>query len=76
MASRLDKWVLTVIPAYGRDYTSAAAAVAAWDSGKDFKLPCGGPYVSKREMSALKADGFTHVNLRYSKQEKNIEVEL
>ena len=27
---------MTVTPAYGRDYTSAAAARADWDAGKDF----------------------------------------
>lgn len=76
MASRLDKWVLTIIPAYGRDYASAAAAHAAWLSGSDFKLPHGGPYLGKGETATIKSDGFTHVNIRYSKQEKNIEIEL
>lgn len=28
----------TVTPAYGRDYKTAAAAKAAWKSGKDFLL--------------------------------------
>jgi hypothetical protein len=74
MASRLDKWVLTLIPAYGRDYTSAAAASAAWDQRKDFKLPAG-PYVNINDISILKAEGFTHVNLRYAKQERNVEIE-
>ena len=27
---------MTVTPAYGRDYKSAVAAKAAWNSGKDF----------------------------------------
>jgi hypothetical protein len=27
---------MTVTPAYGRDYKSAKAAQAAWNSGKDF----------------------------------------
>ncbi len=29
---------ITVTPAYGRDYTSAAKAKSDWDSGKDFVL--------------------------------------
>jgi hypothetical protein len=29
---------ITVTPAYGRDYTSAKAAAAAWKEGKDFLL--------------------------------------
>ena len=76
MANRLDKWVLTVVPAYGRDYASAVDAKAAWLSGKDFKLPNGGPYLGLHETATIKSDGFTHVNIRYSKQEKNIEIEL
>ena len=27
---------MTVVPAYGRDYKTAAAARADWDEGKDF----------------------------------------
>lgn len=29
---------LTVIPAYGRDYTSAAKVREAWEAGKDFRI--------------------------------------
>jgi hypothetical protein len=28
--------MVTVIPAYGRDYTTAKAAKADWENGKDF----------------------------------------
>ena len=76
MASRLDKWVLTVIPAYGRDYTDACLAVEAWNKGLDFKLPGGGPYLAKGETAQLKSDGFTHVNVMFSKREKNVEIEI
>jgi len=29
---------LNVVPAYGRDYKSKAAAIADWDAGKDFRI--------------------------------------
>lgn len=32
-----DKW-LTLIPAYGRDYRTADAVLAAWIAGKDFRI--------------------------------------
>lgn len=28
----------TVVPAYGRDYSSAKAAIADWQAGKDFVI--------------------------------------
>ena len=35
--------MLTVIPAYGRDYKSAKDAKAAWQAGKDFQIATIGP---------------------------------
>ena len=49
---------LTVQGAYGRSYTSKKAALADWDTGKDFKIQ-GGPYLSNRDVDALKKDGRT-----------------
>jgi hypothetical protein len=43
---------MTVTPAYGRDYKSAAAAVAAWDEGKDFVDSQSGRYVGKSDAPA------------------------
>ncbi len=34
---------LTVIPAYGRDYTSKTAVLADWNAGKDFQIVTHGP---------------------------------
>jgi hypothetical protein len=40
--------MFTVTPAYGREYKSAKAARADWDSGKDFILQAfGHPYDGK-----------------------------
>lgn len=35
--------MLTVIPAYGRDYRSAKDAKADWQAGKDFQIATYGP---------------------------------
>ena len=57
----------TVIPAYGRDYKSAAAAKKDWQDGKDFIIadlfdPYDGKPCSIR-------DGLT-VTIRYNKLQK------
>jgi hypothetical protein len=60
--------LLTVSPAYGRDYRSAKDAMADWQAGKDFKaesMKVHG-YLSSRDTEALKADGFTDIMIRYS----------
>ena len=46
----LSTW-LTLIPAYGRDYTTAKDARAAWDGGDDWQDATSGRYVSKSELS-------------------------
>jgi hypothetical protein len=48
--------MMTVIPAYGRDYKNAADAMAAWNAGKDFMVadmssPWDGSYVNKGDYS-------------------------
>jgi len=47
---------MTVIPAYGRDYTSAKAARADWDANRDFMISDvslgknNGRYVNKEQV--------------------------
>lgn len=47
--------MLTVVPAYGRDYKSAKEAKAAWAAGKDFVIATFGPddgrYVNNADYS-------------------------
>lgn len=55
----------TVIPAYGRDYTSLAKAKADWDAGKDFIIadlsdPYDGKPCNKRDMKDR------HIYVRYN----------
>jgi hypothetical protein len=63
---------LTVVPAYGRDYTSKASALADWKDGKDFRIADmshhdDGRYLSSRDAGALQAGRITHVHIRYRK---------
>lgn len=56
---------LTVVPAYGRDYTSAKAVRSAWAEGKDFLIsdrhnPHDGQYVNNAQTGGLT------VNVRYN----------
>jgi hypothetical protein len=58
---------LTVVPAYGRDYKSKAAAVADWNAGKDFRIAQfghvdDGRYVNKPD---LNGSGVS-VSIRYN----------
>ena len=68
----------TVTPAFGRDYTSAKAAKADWEAGKDFIL---------RDMSSrwdgkpinledAKGAGYTEVNIRFANNAKLVVVKL
>jgi hypothetical protein len=68
----------SVIPANGRDYTSAKAARADFDANKDFILmdfssPYDGKPASKDD---LKGAGYTSVQIRYQKKTKVTVVEL
>jgi hypothetical protein len=58
-------WI-EVEPAYGRDYTTAKAAKADWNGGKDFRETSTGSYVTKAEAAAK---GLS-VTIRYSKSMK------
>ena len=42
------EWIETV-PAYGRDYTSAAKVKSDWNANKDFRIPATGQYVNKED---------------------------
>jgi hypothetical protein len=58
--------ILTLTPAYGRDYLSAKDAIAAWHEGKDFCLEPSGVYTSVRDLPQLKSEyNARWVNIRY-----------
>ncbi len=63
--------MITLTPAYGRDYRSKAAVQADWDAGKDFVVatvahPFSGKYASKNEL----AKETKSVLIRYQKLTK------
>ena len=48
---------MTIIPAYGRDYTSAKAVLADWTANKDFQIAdsssiWNGAYVSRNQLAS------------------------
>ena len=69
---------ITLTPAYGRDYKSAADAVEAWELGKDFIVATLGfpSYVNIGDKKHLLADGFTAVRIRYAKLTKSVDIKL
>lgn len=66
---------LTLVPAYGRDYTSKAAVLADWNDGKDFLIQDyrAGGYINKRD--AIN-EGVSDVNIRYAKNRKVVPVKV
>ena len=65
---------ITLIPAYGRDYKSAAAAKADWLANKDFRIACfhhpnDGQLMNKEQ--AVSSDTY---NIRYSGGRKVVKV--
>ena len=69
---------LTIGPAYGRDYTSKAKALADWDANKDFMIHdlFHGGYVSKNQKDQLIRDGITKIMLRYNKMHMVVLIKL
>lgn len=64
---------LTLVPAYGRDYTSKADVKADWEAGKDFRLP-GGSYINKPDFIKYGPGmGHTAVRIRYAKLTRVVE---
>ncbi len=73
---------MTVVPAYGRDYTTAREAVIDWKDHKDFAepmiggRPIGGTYVSIDESEIVKEMGASHVRIRFNKKLNFVDVKL
>ncbi len=47
---------ITLLPAYGRSYSTIMQVEQAWHKGADFQMGVGGPYCSIRDMIALKRE--------------------
>ena len=61
----------TVVPAYGRDYRSKAAALADWNARKDFRCEPQGCYITKDEANAA---GLV-INLKYDRLLKVVVIQ-
>lgn len=55
----------TLVPAYGRDYTSSKSAIADFQANLDFKLEPEGCYINKAQI----LEGLP-LNIRYGKLRK------
>jgi hypothetical protein len=64
-------YITTVTPAYGRDYATAAAACADWDSGKDFIRQEPGHCYDGKAINKADADrAYLTVQIRFSAMRK------
>lgn len=66
---------ITLLPAYGRDYTSADEARDSWERGDDWRS-AQGPYTSSRESDFIIASGFNSVRLRFAGSEQFLDIAL
>ena len=54
----------TLVPAYGRDYTSRASVMADLQAGKDFRIAVSGQLINAEQ---LRQSGATSVAIRYKR---------
>ncbi len=64
---------LYIVPAYGRKYQTQEQALQDWQAGKDFKVDCGGPYCSIRDIASMQRE-FGEVRLVYRSDYPSIKV--
>ena len=69
---------MTLVPAYGRDYTSQRAVLADWNSDRDFLVadmfsPWDGKPVNRQDIADT---GETQVQIRYKRLEKIAVVQI
>lgn len=68
---------LTLVPSYGRDYSSVTYVRQAWDANQDFRIVGDrATYVNKQQVKQLKEDGITELNIRYQKLTRKVTIQL
>lgn len=68
---------LTLVPSYGRDYSSADYVKKAWNANQDFRIVGDrSAYVNKQQAAQLKEDGIVEVTIRYKKLTKALVIPL
>ena len=64
--------MVTLVPSYGRDYTSKKAVLEAWNSGKDFTINNIMHEYDGKQTSIKDIEALGSVNIRYDKLRKVI----
>ena len=64
--------IITLVPAYGRDYASQKDVREDWEAGKDFRV-AGGPYINKQDAVD---GGIRTVNIRYNDATRVLPVDV
>ena len=67
--------ILTVIPAYGRNYITKEQVLLDWEQNLDFKI-IGGPYVNKQQVDQVKEDGYEEIRFVYGKSFNELKIRL
>lgn len=69
---------ITIGPAFGRDYTSKAKALADWDANLDFMIHDmrHSGYISKSSAPYLEWMGVTAIHLRYNNMRMVVVLKL
>jgi hypothetical protein len=68
---------MTLVPAYGRDYKSRAAALADFEAGRDFRIASVGPDIGRYvNRSQLVEAGIREVSIRYARLARIAMVEV
>lgn len=68
---------LTLVPSYGRDYSSVDYVKKAWNANQDFRIVGDrSAYVNKQQVAQLKEDGIFEVTIRYKKLTKALVIPL
>jgi len=84
-ADELNEWdepgprgmILTLIPAYGRDYTSAKDAHQAFLQGQDFSLQPSGVYTSIRDIPHLQRQhNIEAIHIKYKRRTRTHAIPL
>ena len=68
---------LTLVPSYGRDYSSVDYVKKAWNANQDFRIVGNrSAYVNKQQVAQLKEDSIVEVTIRYKKLTKALVIPL
>jgi hypothetical protein len=67
--------MITLVPAYGRDYKSKAAVELDWNEGKDFFNTFEGRYINREDAERIGVPSGV-VRIRYCKTRKVVTIQV